>query len=130
MVAKGALPGPDITTCGRILNSSNFDPEPFQPVHSEEEIRREIRWQKAAGVDCIKVYSSMTPDFVRVAVDEAHKNGLPVIGHLQRTTWTEAKSIFGWCRRPVLHATHYFFPVSSIMIFAFSNRRIPRTPSG
>jgi imidazolonepropionase-like amidohydrolase len=90
MVAKGALPGPDITTCGRILNSSNFDPEPFQPVHSEEEIRREIRWQKAAGVDCIKVYSSMTPDLVRVAVDEAHKNGLPIIGHLQRTTWTEA----------------------------------------
>jgi imidazolonepropionase-like amidohydrolase len=90
MVAKGALAGPDITTCGRILNSSNFDPEPFQPVHSEEDIRREIRWQKAAGVDCIKVYSSMPPDFARVAIDEAHKNGLPIIGHLQRTTWTEA----------------------------------------
>jgi imidazolonepropionase-like amidohydrolase len=90
MVAKGALPGPDIATCGRILNSSDFDPEPFQPVHGEEEIRREIRWQKAAGVDCIKVYANMPPDFVRIAVDEAHKNGLPIVGHLQRTTWTEA----------------------------------------
>jgi imidazolonepropionase-like amidohydrolase len=90
MVATGALPGPTITTCGRILNSSNFDPEPFLPVHGAEEIRREIRWQKAAGVDCIKVYASMPPDFVAVAIDEAHKNGLPVIGHLQRTTWSEA----------------------------------------
>lgn len=90
MVASGKLAGPDITTCGRILNSSNFDPEPFQPVHSTDDVRREIRWQKAAGVDCIKVYSSMPPDFVAAAIDEAHKNGLPVIGHLQRTTWTEA----------------------------------------
>ncbi len=90
MVAKGAVAGPDILTCGRILNSSDFDPEPFQPVHSEEEIRREIRWQKAAGVDCIKVYASMPPNFVAAAIDEAHKNGLPIIGHLQRTTWTEA----------------------------------------
>jgi len=90
MVAKGAIAGPTILTCGRILNSSDFDPEPFQPVHSEEEIRREIRWQKAAGVDCIKVYASMPPDFVAAAIDEAHKNGLPIIGHLQRTTWTEA----------------------------------------
>jgi imidazolonepropionase-like amidohydrolase len=90
MVAKGALPGPDISTCGRILNSTDFDPEPFVPVHSEAEIRREIRWQKAAGVDCIKVYAWMPPDFVAAAIDEAHKNGLPIIGHLQRTTWTEA----------------------------------------
>jgi hypothetical protein len=34
--------------------------------------------------------SSMTPDLVAVAVDEARRHRLPVIGHVQRTRWTEA----------------------------------------
>jgi imidazolonepropionase-like amidohydrolase len=84
---------PRIFTAGRIINSSSFNPEPFLPIRDAGEIRREIRWQKAAGVDFIKIYSSMTPELVKVAVDEAHANGLPVIGHLQRTTWTEAAKL-------------------------------------
>jgi imidazolonepropionase-like amidohydrolase len=89
-VNSGKLRGPTIVTCGRILNQSDFDPEPFTPVQNEAEMRREIRWQAAAGVDCIKVYGSTRPELLRVAVDEAHKHKLPVLGHLQRTTWTEA----------------------------------------
>jgi hypothetical protein len=41
-------------------------------------------------VDFIKLYASIPPELARVAIDEAHARGLPVIGHLQRTTWTEA----------------------------------------
>jgi len=90
LVRDGKLEGPQIFTAGRILNSSNFTPEPFVIVRDEAAVREEIRWQARAGVDAIKVYSSMTPDLVRVAVDEAHRHGLPLLGHVQRTTWTEA----------------------------------------
>jgi len=62
-------------------------------VKDEAAIRKEIRWQAAAGVDFIKVYSSMTPELVRIAVEEAHAHGLRVIGHLQRTTWTQAAEL-------------------------------------
>jgi imidazolonepropionase-like amidohydrolase len=93
MLAKGDIAGPQLFTCGRILNDSDFDPEPFQPVHDATAVRREIRWQKAAGVDCIKVYSSMKPELLKVAIDEAHALGLPVIGHLQRTTWAQAAEL-------------------------------------
>jgi imidazolonepropionase-like amidohydrolase len=72
MVNGGKVVGPDIVTCGRIINQSDFDPEPFAPVHDAGDVRREIRWQAAAGVDCIKVYASMRPDLVKVAIDEAH----------------------------------------------------------
>jgi imidazolonepropionase-like amidohydrolase len=92
-VNSGKLRGPTIVTCGRILNQSDFDPEPFTPVHTADDMRREIRWQAAAGVDCIKVYSSVQPEMLKVAIDEAHKLGLPIIGHLQRTTWTEAANL-------------------------------------
>jgi imidazolonepropionase-like amidohydrolase len=90
LVAEGKIAGPTIFTAGRILNSSNFNPEPFVITKDERAIRDEIHFQAAAGVDFVKVYSSMTPDLLKVAVDEARRHQLPVVGHVQRTTWTEA----------------------------------------
>jgi imidazolonepropionase-like amidohydrolase len=90
LLKEGKLQGPRLLTAGRILNASSFNPEPFVTVRTEEAVRDEVRWQAAAGVDAIKVYSSMPPELVKAAIDEAHKRGLPVIGHVQRTTWTEA----------------------------------------
>ncbi len=87
---RGNMVGPRLFTAGRILNASPFNPEPFRPVRTADDIRHEIRRQKAAGVDFIKVYSSTPPELVRVAIEEAHALGLPIIGHLQRTSWTEA----------------------------------------
>ena len=56
-LARGEVRGPRLFTAGRIINASDFDPEPFLPVHSEDEARREVRWQAALGVDAVKVYS-------------------------------------------------------------------------
>ncbi len=80
-VAGGRVLGPRIFTAGQILSS---------PSLSEAGIRASIRRQAAAGVDYIKLYAGITPAQLRVAVDEAHRLGLRVIGHLQRTSWTEA----------------------------------------
>jgi hypothetical protein len=41
-------------------------------------------------VDFIKLYSGVGPELLRLAVVEAHAQRLRVIGHLQRTSWTEA----------------------------------------
>jgi imidazolonepropionase-like amidohydrolase len=90
MIGNGAIAGPRLLTAGRIINASPFNPEPFQPVVTADDIRREIRWQHAAGVDFIKLYGSVPPDLAGVAVQEAHALGLPVMGHLFRTTWREA----------------------------------------
>ena len=90
MLANGRWPGPRAYVAGRIVNASKFNPEPFQPVVDADDIRREIEWQAAAGVDFIKIYASMPPELTKVAIDEAHARGLRVIGHLHRTTWAEA----------------------------------------
>lgn len=87
---EGEIDGPQLFTAGRILNDSNFNPEPFVIVHDEAHVRDEIKRQAQAGVDLIKVYSSMPPNLVAAAIDEAHQHHLPIIGHLGRTTWTEA----------------------------------------
>jgi metallo-beta-lactamase class B len=90
LLRDGEVDGPQLFTAGRILNDSEFRPPAFQPVHDEAHVRDEIRWQAMAGVDVVKIYSSMPPELTAAAIDEAHRRGLPIIGHLQRTTWTEA----------------------------------------
>ena len=90
LLRDGEVDGPRFFTAGRILIDSDFRPPGFVPVHDEATVRAEIRWQATAGVDVVKVYASMPPNLVAAAIAEAHGLGLPVIGHLQRTTWTEA----------------------------------------
>ncbi|MFZ0557496.1 MAG: amidohydrolase family protein [Nitrososphaeraceae archaeon] len=88
------LSGPEIFTAGRLLNTPEF-PIPFveKQVYTEEEVREEVRNQATAGVDYIKLYVGLKPDLVKAAVDEAHRQGIKVIGHLYLTSWTDAANL-------------------------------------
>lgn len=89
-VASGAILGPTIRTAGNTINRAGRGSGPSVVAGTEDAIRAEVRRQAAIGVDYLKLYSTLPPDLVRAAIEEAHANGLEVIGHLQRTTWTEA----------------------------------------
>ena len=90
----GNLNGPEIFTAGRLLNSPEF-PVPFveKQVTTEEEVREEVCNQATAGIDYIKLYVGLKPDLVKAAVDEAHRQGIKVIGHLYLTSWTDAANL-------------------------------------
>lgn len=81
-VAAGRIPGPRIFTAGWPLNGA--------PFASEAAIRGEVERQCALKVDYIKVYANSTPAQTAAAIDAAHRCGLKVIGHLQRTDWPTA----------------------------------------
>ena len=81
-VAHGKIQGPRILTAGEPLNGKPFTTEP--------EIRAEVDRQAAVGVNYIKVYANSTPEETAITIDEAHKRGLKVIGHLQSTDWSTA----------------------------------------
>src|SRR3954468_2831085 len=89
-LAAGTIPGPRLSTCGRILDTGTVDSEPFVRVRTADEARIEVRRQADAGVDCIKAYAGIRPDVLRAILDEAHTRHLPVLGHLLATTWREA----------------------------------------
>ena len=93
-VFKGNIKGPEIFTAGRLLNSPELS-VPFieKQVTSEEEIREEVRRQAAIGVDYIKLYVGLKPDLVKAAIDEAHSQGIKVIGHLYHTSWIDAANL-------------------------------------
>ncbi len=89
-VAGGEVLGPRIFTAGTVLDRGTRPFGPFVATPTEEAVREEVQKQAAAGVDFIKVYAGLPPRLVEVAVEEAHAHGLRVIGHMQRTTWTDA----------------------------------------
>ena len=89
-VAAGEVLGPRILTAGNPLNRTRASFGPFVATADVDSVRQEVRRQAALGVDMIKVYASLSPELISAAIDEAHAHDLPVVGHLQRTTWSEA----------------------------------------
>jgi hypothetical protein len=88
-IARGALPGPALQVAGDVIDTSRFD-NLVATVSSVEDVRTEVARQAGLGVDWIKLYVGLTPDLIAAGIDEAHRHGLRVTGHLQRTTWTQA----------------------------------------
>ncbi|QQS35148.1 MAG: amidohydrolase family protein [Ignavibacteriales bacterium] len=93
LIASGKAIGPTIFTTGFALNRTKSFFGPFAVIVTEEEIREEIQNQAEQGVDFIKVYGSLKPEQIKIAIDEAHKHEKKVIGHLQNTTWTDAANL-------------------------------------
>src|SRR5215204_1984442 len=93
-VSEGNMEGPEIFTAGRLLNAPQIAiPFVEKQISNEEEAREEVRYQAAAGVDYIKLYVGLPPNLVKAAIDEAHSQGIRVIGHLYMTSWTDAANL-------------------------------------
>lgn len=90
-VSEGILEGPEMFTAGRLLNGPQIAiPFVEKQISTEEQAREEVRNQAAAGVDYVKLYVGLPPNLVQAAIDEAHSQGIGVIGHLYMTSWTDA----------------------------------------
>src|ERR671915_1667198 len=93
-VSEGNIEGPEIFTAGRLLNGPQIAiPFVEKQISTEEQAREEVRHQAAAGVDYVKLYVGLSPNLVKAAIDEAHSQGIEVIGHLYMTSWTDAANI-------------------------------------
>lgn len=91
-IAAGKMKGPEFFVAGSILDTTAFA-NLVAKVTNEKEVRDEIRKQKNAGVDYIKLYTSLTPELTKIGIDESHKLGLKTISHLHTTSWTEASNL-------------------------------------
>jgi imidazolonepropionase-like amidohydrolase len=93
-VSEGHIEGPEIFTAGRLLNGPQLAiPFVEKQISNEEEVREEVRHQAAAGVDYVKLYVALPANLVKAAIDEAHSQGIRVIGHLYMTSWTDAANL-------------------------------------
>ena len=74
--------GPRVTPMGFIEGRSPFSVRNGFVVERLAEALQSVRWYADHGYRGIKIYNSMTPDWVRPLADEAHRLGLTVMGHV------------------------------------------------
>ncbi len=93
-IASGQIKGPQIFTAGRLINALPFPTRFVETMaNTEAEVREEVKRQADADVDYVKLYVGLYPNLVKTAIDEAHNQGIKVIGHLYLTSWTDAANL-------------------------------------
>lgn len=91
-IRRGEQPGPEIINSGPYFTGPAGKPH-FIRFTDEKMVRDTIRYWAEQGVKWLKVYRHTRPQDLAVIVDEAHKQGLKVAGHLCATTYAEAAEI-------------------------------------
>lgn len=76
--------GPRAFASAELINDPNLN---------DAQIREIIRQALPQRPDYFKAYARLTPAQVATLIDEAHAHGVPVIGHLQRTSWAKGVAL-------------------------------------
>ncbi|MBI4501180.1 MAG: amidohydrolase family protein [Gemmatimonadetes bacterium] len=100
-IERGRIPGPRMHLTGPHIS----DGEPFDLglpgntvlwfrfVKTPEEARRVVAYWAEEGADWIKLYTRITRAEAAAVVDEAHKRGVKVTGHLCSVSFREAAAL-------------------------------------
>ena len=87
-INAGTLPGPTLYVSGPFIQHAPYPGTgAFRwGVDGADDARAKVRRLAEAGVDLVKLIDQdqMTMDEVHAVVDEAHRNGLPVVAHAHR----------------------------------------------
>lgn len=87
---RGEIPGPEMVATGAILDGNPaLIPSISLTVSTADEARSAVQSQAAAGVNLIKVYSSLPRDALLAVLDEAKRLALKVVGHVPDTIYLE-----------------------------------------
>jgi hypothetical protein len=92
-VDAGVLPGPRFYITGPYLNGGPPRPATSRIVNTPDEVRRVIAYWAAEGATWFKFQGLVTREVLGAAIDEAHRLGARVTGHLCSVTFTEAAAL-------------------------------------
>ncbi|WP_116106589.1 amidohydrolase family protein [Lewinella sp. IMCC34191] len=91
-VEAGEVAGPEIVPSAPYISGPGGNPNMII-ADNEDRLRDTIRYWSERGVKWFKVYRHTRPEDLAVVVDEAHRHGARVTGHLCATTLAEAARI-------------------------------------
>ena len=81
---SGAVRGPYALASAEFINDSSLSPDALRAI---------VRAAMPYRPDYFKVYAALSPEQIATVIDEAHGNGVPVIGHLGRTSWRQGAEL-------------------------------------
>jgi imidazolonepropionase-like amidohydrolase len=81
--ALDLAPGPTIYSCGPLVDGvGGYHPLVDVEITTPDAAAPLVHSLRAQGVDCIKVYFMLEPAVLAAVVKAAHKEGIPVTGHI------------------------------------------------
>jgi imidazolonepropionase-like amidohydrolase len=89
-ISEGTMPGPDIVVTGPYLQGPGPGPGAMHPLSGADDAERMVRYWAEEGVTWFKAYTQVTRAELKAAIDEAHKHGVRVTGHLCSIGFREA----------------------------------------
>jgi imidazolonepropionase-like amidohydrolase len=95
-VDAGTMAGPRVTRSGFIEGKSPFNANNGIVVDSEAAALDAVRWYGARGYWQIKIYNSINPAWVPAMVQEAHRLGMRVAGHVPAFSSADAVIAAGY----------------------------------
>ncbi len=95
-IEAGTIAGPRVTRSGFIEGKSPFNANSGIVVDSEAAALDAVRWYGARGYWQIKIYNSINPAWVPAMVQEAHRLGMRVAGHVPGVRHADAVIAAGY----------------------------------
>ena len=95
-IETGTIIGPRVTRSGFIEGKSPFNSNMGIVVDSEAAALDAVRWYGARGYWQIKIYNSINPAWVLAMVQEAHRLGMRVAGHVPAFSSADAVIAAGY----------------------------------
>jgi len=92
-IDAGKLPGPHIDVTAPYLEGATGDYLQMPRLKDAEDARQSVAFWADRGATSFKAYMNITRDELKAAIDEAHKRGLKVTGHLCSVTYPEAAEL-------------------------------------
>jgi imidazolonepropionase-like amidohydrolase len=93
LIDSGSLPGPHIDATGPYLEGPGGFYVQMHELTGADDARRSVNYWADQGVTSFKAYMNITREELRAAIEEAHKRGLKVTGHLCSVTYSEAAEL-------------------------------------
>jgi len=91
-IAAGELAGPSIDATAPYLNGPNTFLQ-MHAVKTAEEARQHVAYWAGQGSTSLKAYMQVSREALKAGIDEAHRRGLKVTGHLCSVTYGEAADL-------------------------------------
>jgi imidazolonepropionase-like amidohydrolase len=91
-IAAGQKPGPALDATAPYVNGANTFIQ-MRSMTGPDEARRQVAYWADMGATSFKAYMQISRAELRAVVEEAHKRGLKVTGHLCSVTYAEAAEI-------------------------------------
>jgi imidazolonepropionase-like amidohydrolase len=92
LVESGQKPGPAIDATAPYLNGPNNFIQ-MRVLKGPEDARRQVQYWTDEGATSLKTYMQITRGELASAINEAHRRGIKVTGHLCSVTYAEAASL-------------------------------------